>query len=283
MEEESGGALAPLGAARILCRSGRCDEAATAVAEAVATDPTFGHAYSALGVCLDGAGRTEEADQAYARALILRRGLRFAVDDPYQRIQIAKLYDVPGRHHMLYDWFEEPFNRVNPSDPAFDIERIDWLEATGRHDEIQAVFAEVLAADPTLDVVARIERYHRDHSDAEQGAEIADYAAGVRSRLDRSVTRDSYGRTQAVLEARGIRLVVVQYPTRPLAPLVELREWNDDVVFVDNEAIFLEALTREPYDALFWDACFGSFGHTTERGSRLLAGNVADAILAMGE
>jgi len=276
--------LARFAAGRLLCRAGRCDEGEVWLTEATALDPRFGHGYSALGVCRDGAGEAEAADRAYARALILRRGLPFLVDDAGERAGLAALYEVPGREHMLYDWLGEPVDaRGNPSDPRHDIERIDLLEAAGRTGELDILFAEILAGDPTLEVVRRIARYHREHDQPDREAVVAVRAEAVRAQLDRSVTRASYGQMQALLAERGIRLVVVQYPTRPLAPLVELVEWDDDVVFVDNEALFRDALATEPYDALFWDACFGDFGHTTERGSRLLAGNVARTVLALSE
>ena len=279
-----GAALAPFAAVRVLCRLARCAEAEESLARAVGREPAFGCGYVALGVCYDGAGQLEAADRAYARALVLRRGLPFVVDDPDLRARFAALYAVPGREHMLYDWLEEPVSgRGNPSDPRHDIERIDVLEAGGHDEELQEAFAGILAGDPTLEVVNRIARYHREHGQPGPEAEVTARAEAVGQLRDRSVTRNSFLRMQEILSARGIQLVVVQYPTRPLTPLVELVEWNDDVVFVDNEALFRDALAEAPYEALFWDACFGDFGHTTERGSRLLAGNVARAILALSE
>jgi tetratricopeptide (TPR) repeat protein len=283
-DREPGGALAPFAAGRVLCRTGSCADAEEYLARAVEREPAFGCGYVALGVCFDGAGRFEAADRAYARALVLRRGLPFVVDDPDLRTRLAALYAVPGREHMLYDWLEEPVSgRGNPSDPRHDIERIDVLEASGRHEELAEVFTGILAGDPTLEVVNRIARYHREHGQPERQAEVAARALAVSQLQDRSVTRSSYLRMQEILDTRGIQLVVVQYPTRPLTPLVELVDWNGDVAFVDNEALFRDALAEEPYETLFWDACFGDFGHTTERGSRLLAGNVARVILTLSE
>ena len=40
-----------------------------------------------------------------------------------------------------------------------------------------------------------------------------------------------------------------------------------------------EALQQHPYDALFWDHCYGDMGHATRLGNRLLAENVAEAVL----
>jgi len=77
-----------------------------------------------------------------------------------------------------------------------------------------------------------------------------------------------------------VRLVCVQYPLQPLAPLQKLLEPAEGVLFVDNRALFLEALQKHHYSELFNDYCYGNFGHGTPLGNRLLAENVAATILA---
>lgn len=80
-----------------------------------------------------------------------------------------------------------------------------------------------------------------------------------------------------VLPSPG-RVVVVQYPMRPLWPLRLTVPPRPGIVFVDNEATFQEALDRSGYDALFIDAYGGDFGHCTPEGNALVAANVATAI-----
>jgi len=45
-------------------------------------------------------------------------------------------------------------------------------------------------------------------------------------------------------------------------------------------ASFQRAVAREGFSQLLMDDCYGDFGHGTARGNRLLAENVAAAILA---
>jgi len=78
---------------------------------------------------------------------------------------------------------------------------------------------------------------------------------------------------------RGARLIAVQYPTLDAAPLQALVSSWGGVEVVDNEALFKEALGQLPFDRLFWDACYGSFGHATLLGNQLLATNVATTVL----
>ena len=48
---------------------------------------------------------------------------------------------------------------------------------------------------------------------------------------------------------------------------------------MDNENLFIKAISQGKYDDYFIDRCGGDFGHGTEKGNRLLAKNIADVIL----
>lgn len=90
------------------------------------------------------------------------------------------------------------------------------------------------------------------------------------------------GHYRTLLEATrasGSELVCVQYPTRSAEPLKALLPGEEDVFYVDNGAVFQEALERYEYEDLFWDRCYVDFGHGTALGNRLLAESVADVIL----
>jgi len=50
-------------------------------------------------------------------------------------------------------------------------------------------------------------------------------------------------------------------------------------VFVDHEKSFKDGVKIDGYDAYFVDNFEGSFGHCTYKGNRLLAENIADAII----
>jgi len=105
--------------------------------------------------------------------------------------------------------------------------------------------------------------------------QIADYL----DRSDSPVTRKNYMSLWRELHQRGIQLVAMQYPMRPLAPLQRLLAEASDVVLVDNEHVFKRALLGRPFTELFVDLFAGDFGHATAEGNRILAENVADSIL----
>ena len=78
----------------------------------------------------------------------------------------------------------------------------------------------------------------------------------------------------------NIRMVVAQYPMHSLQPLLKLFDAAPDIIFVDNEKIFKEAIAREGYETFFSDRFAGDFGHCTAKGNFLLANNIATAIFS---
>ena len=67
---------------------------------------------------------------------------------------------------------------------------------------------------------------------------------------------------------------------RSIAPLKKIFQGNErGIIFVDNEQVFKDGVKKEGTRAYFRDMFGGDFGHCTEKGNRLLAGNIARAIL----
>ncbi|MCX5696748.1 MAG: tetratricopeptide repeat protein [Candidatus Omnitrophica bacterium] len=93
------------------------------------------------------------------------------------------------------------------------------------------------------------------------------------------LTVSNYLKLRQIVQERGIRLVCVQYPVRSIEPLKKIFADDKDIIFVDNEKIFREALYREGYSSYFSDMFGGDFGHCTRKGYRLLAGNIANILI----
>jgi hypothetical protein len=66
---------------------------------------------------------------------------------------------------------------------------------------------------------------------------------------------------------------------RQLEALKKLFDSTEDIIFVDNERIFKDALKQGGYTDYFQDNFAGDFGHCTPEGNRLLAQNIANTIL----
>jgi lysophospholipase L1-like esterase len=101
-------------------------------------------------------------------------------------------------------------------------------------------------------------------------------------------TISNLNRIHDSLTGRGIRLVVMQYPMRDLTPLRQVfaaeEGTNDlnDLLFIDNQEIFINAVASEGYAAYFVDSFAGDFGHCTRKGNRLIASNIVNALKKEG-
>lgn len=70
--------------------------------------------------------------------------------------------------------------------------------------------------------------------------------------------------------------IAMQYPMMSIEPLPAFLSEAEPDGYINNEKIFKEAVLNNGYSEVFSDVFAGSFGHTTEYGNDLLAGNVAD-------
>ena len=88
-----------------------------------------------------------------------------------------------------------------------------------------------------------------------------------------------YEELVGALDKRGIPYICMQYPVRSIEPLKEIFKDRKDIIFVSNEDNFKEALKKSAYDEYFTDYFGGDFGHCNHQGNRLIAENLAEAIL----
>lgn len=95
-------------------------------------------------------------------------------------------------------------------------------------------------------------------------------------------TISNFNAISDILRERGIHLVVMQYPLRELSPLAGMFDPKEDIIFVDNENLFKDALKEGDYEDYFVDRFAGDFGHCTRKGNRMIAENVADTITGNG-
>jgi tetratricopeptide (TPR) repeat protein len=95
-----------------------------------------------------------------------------------------------------------------------------------------------------------------------------------------AITINNYKKIKTILDEYRIKLVCVQYPLRSVESLKAIFDRDNNIIFVDNEFAFRNALKKMPYKDLFIDWFAGDFGHCTQKGNRLLAENIANAILS---
>lgn len=163
----------------------------------------------------------------------------------HYRTVLADLYERSGRYDLAERELLDVVQRLNPGDDVVYQRLIDFYERRG----------EAALAEAHRDVQRRI-RYEYVNPD----------------------TRAHYETLRDILRARGIPLLAVQYPIRPIASLRRMLGNDPAVIYVDNGG-FRERVEAEGYEAYFHDHFAGDFGHLTRRGNELLAENVARAIV----
>ena len=81
-----------------------------------------------------------------------------------------------------------------------------------------------------------------------------------------------------ILKERGIKLVIMQYPTLDVDELKDMFDGGEDIIFISNEENFKKALSMGEYEDYFFDNIRPTFGHATPKGNRLIAENVANVL-----
>ena len=123
---------------------------------------------------------------------------------------------------------------------------------------------------------------HKRAGDSKGAARYMEEASSLRSGQINSITMGNYLKLNDMLKARHIRPLYMQYPLRSVESLKAMLRSADNfnqIIFIDNEAIFKNALETGSYDEYFTDRFAGDFGHCTAKGNRLIAENVAATIL----
>lgn len=108
-------------------------------------------------------------------------------------------------------------------------------------------------------------------------------AATVSEKMYREpTTRKNFETIAGQLKQEGTPLVAMQYPLRPVQLLQELVRPMSEIIVVDNETNFKEALEQGQYEDYFVDRFGGDFGHCTPLGNLLLARHLAQRLQSAG-
>jgi tetratricopeptide (TPR) repeat protein len=95
-----------------------------------------------------------------------------------------------------------------------------------------------------------------------------------------NLTYVNYRKLIDTLRKKNIEVICVQYPNRSITPLKKMLAPYQDLILVDNQKIFHDALENGTFADYFTDNFAGDIGHCTPKGNRLLAENIAKTILA---
>ncbi len=253
---------------------GKRSQAEDAFKKAIELNPRNGPAYAELGWLYLAQGKISLAEDLFKQAIKmnLRNGPAYA--------ELGWLYLAQGKLSQAEDAFKQAI-ALNPQNAGASIGLGQLYRAQGKLSQAEDVFKRVIEMNPQNDrTYGTLSVLYGEMGKPELAEAYAQKANSLRLGYDNSVTRDNYRKLKAISDARGIRVVCVQYPMRSIESLKKIFEGNEEgVIFVDNERVFKDVVKKDGYNAYFVDMFGGDFGHCTAKGNRLLAENIANAII----
>ncbi len=261
------------------------DQAEAMLRAGLARNPDSSQLYLKLWQCLREMERNgPETEQ------VLLNAIRTAPGSPDPYIEAGTYYDsIAGRFEEARTMYLKALEK-DPLNTVAMVRLLDLYSDQGRAQD-SARLIESLLADPRSARLLReggrgLERlygylavYYRGCGKESLADEYFRKANSIRMQYFPAATRANYRAIRDLVLGRGMKLVCVQYPMRPVEPLRRLFDPGDPVLFVDNEVSFKQALQSAAYGDYFTDHFAGDFGHATARGNALLARNVATVIL----
>ncbi len=251
---------------------GRYVESESMLHKAVGLNPQNGSAYAELGRLYNCQQRYPEAERALKEAIKI---------NPKQ----GPAYEVLGvvyRDQRKFVEAEQILNKAVEHNPDYEPAYVGLghvYKMQQKLAEAEKTFRRAVEINPR-NVVAQggLATVYSEMGNDELSEVHADKLRSLREESYNPVTVDNYRKLKKILAKRKVLLVCAQYPMRGIQPLKNIFP-GEDVILVDNEKIFKDAVKREGYDEYFRDIFGGDFGHCTVKGNRLLAENIADVIV----
>jgi len=252
---------------------GRHDKAKEMFKKIIEINPGNERGCIGLGLCYRHQGKHDRAEEMFKRAIEINPG------NDWTYAELGWYYRDQGKR----DKAEEMFKRAIEINPGNDwtYAELGWCyRRQGKYDKVEEMLKEAIEINPRNEkTYAELGRCCEKQGKYGVAKEYFRRANRLRLEYYNPITRHNYLRLKEILTKRRVKLVCVQYPVRSVEPLKKIFKNREDILFVDNEGVFKEALKRASYGKYFIDAAGGDFGHFTPRGDRLLAENVADVIL----
>ncbi|HTY45930.1 MAG TPA: tetratricopeptide repeat protein [Patescibacteria group bacterium] len=240
----------------------------------IALNPRNEHAYIMLGSLYGKAHQLSGAQE------LLEKAVALAPQNERAYVPLGRNYRTQGKFALAEEAFQKAIALKPQNERAYT--ELGWsYQAQGKFSQAEEAFQKAVALNPQDErPYEALSKVYENINKPELGRAYAEKAANLRARRFEAGTIQNYRRLKDILSKKGIRLVCVQYPLRPVGALQEIFQGRaEGIVFVDNERIFKDAVEKDGYDVYFDDTFAGDFGHCTAKGNRLLAENIADTIV----
>ncbi len=279
---------------------GRFDKAEKMFKQGIAASPGDASGYVLLGRLYQAKDDDEKAEELY------RAGIRAVNQKAKAYFQLGNLYRDRGEYDRAKRMYVAGMKEAPRDLLGGYIELAELHRMNGEIEEAKKIYEKMIktfpenpyAYDSLGTLYLECQEYEKAEEvfnrgylltpEFEQGlsmiyflqgkTELAKKYGGANYRLPPNSLR-GYRKLRDVVLGRGIKLVCMQYPRCPVADLEKVFGKKAGIRYVENVANFEKALETHEVKEIFRDLFFGNFGHCTDLGNRLIAENLADAIL----
>ncbi len=255
-------------------RQGRLAQAEDSFKKAIELNPLNDRAYTGLGWVYWNQANYSQAEDPFKKAIELNP----RNDRAYTGLGWA--YWRQGRLSQAEESFKKAIELKPQDDSAY--VAFGWFyHDQGRLSQAEESFKKVIELDPRNDrAYGALSVLYAERGKPELAREYAQKANRLRLGWYNPITVSNYRKLKDILDKRGVKLVCVQEPMCSIELLKRIFQGREEeIIFVDNERVFRDAVEKDGYNVYFKDMFGGDFGHCTNKGNRLLAENIADAIL----
>ena len=262
------------GLSQLYRAQGKLSDSEQMLKKIIEINPKNDFAYAELGRLYKELRRYAESEQ------ILKKAIEFGCRNDYAYAGLGWLYKDQGKLPEQEEAFKKAIE-LNPGNYSAHIGLGSFYRSQGKITEAVQVLKKAMGLNPRNDfAVGGLATIYCEMGNDELSKTYADKLNNLRERYYYNpITINNYRKLKEILDKRKIKLVCMQYPMRSIQPLKKIFKDDENIIFIDNEKIFKDAVRKEGYNVYFVDMFGGDFGHCTHKGNRLLAGNIANAIL----
>ncbi|MFA5090998.1 MAG: tetratricopeptide repeat protein [Candidatus Omnitrophota bacterium] len=210
---------------------------------------------------------------------LFKQAIKQSPRNHWAMTELGWIYRIQGKLPQAEELFKQAI-RINPRND-WALMELGWLyKSQSKFPQAEEVLRQAVRIKPKDSrIYGALEVLYEEMDKPELAQECREKIKELRLQYCNPDTENNFLKFKEVLDKRRIRFVCVQYPACSIGPLKRIFSDKGGVIFVDNEGIFKEAIKKESYGEYFRDMFGGNFGHCTEKGNRLLAGNIAKVML----
>ncbi len=227
--------------------------------------------------------------------IVLKKVVSADTDVKREILWLGEIYEELNKTEEALSLFNSVIER-SPDNHAAYIELAWYYLNNNRTEEAEDIFNKLreMNLQYPLFTYEEIKNRYRKRGQFDKAEEMFNRGLEILTN-DEKITQNNYVQLYNQLHKRGIKLIVMQYPTLNIDELKNMFKGDEDIVFVSNEYNFNKALENSPYYEYFIDSfknkyAYGTkvrqpsatvFGHATIKGNKLIAENVANEVLKL--